>query len=83
MLLNTILFVLIGMELLVLSYENSFLIVGFLAIPIVLLGRYLSLFLPIRVFQQTPGLCAEHPPGYDLGRTKRRNFHSIGPGLVR
>jgi len=52
MLLNTILFVLIGMELLVLSYENSFLIVGILAIPIVLLGRYLSLLLPIRFFSK-------------------------------
>ncbi len=52
MLLNTILFVLIGMEILLLSYENSYLVVGILAIPIVLLGRYLSLILPIRFFRK-------------------------------
>lgn len=51
MLLNTILFVLIGMEILLLTYENSYLLVGVLAIPIVLLGRYLSLILPILFFQ--------------------------------
>jgi CPA1 family monovalent cation:H+ antiporter len=50
MLLNTILFVLIGMEILLLSFEMSFILVGLLAIPIVLLVRYLSLYLPIRIF---------------------------------
>ncbi len=52
MLLNTVLFVLIGMELLVLSYQNSYLIAGLLAIPLVLLARYISLFLPIRFFRK-------------------------------
>lgn len=52
MLLNTILFVLIGMEILLLTYEGSYLLIGILAIPIVLLGRYLSLILPIRFFQK-------------------------------
>jgi CPA1 family monovalent cation:H+ antiporter len=52
MLLNTILFVLIGMEILLLSFEMSFILVGLLAIPIVLLGRYLSLYLPIRFFRK-------------------------------
>jgi len=52
MLLNTVLFVLIGMELLVLDFKYSFLFVGLLAIPIVLLGRYLSLLLPIRFFNK-------------------------------
>jgi CPA1 family monovalent cation:H+ antiporter len=52
MLLNTVLFVLIGMEILLLSYENNYLLIGILAIPIVLLGRYLSLILPIRFFRK-------------------------------
>ena len=52
MLLNTVLFVLIGMELLVLSYQTSYLIAGLLAIPLVLLARYISLFLPIRFFRK-------------------------------
>lgn len=52
MLLNTILFVLIGMELLVLTYHSSYLLAGLLAIPIVLLSRYLSLLLPINFFKK-------------------------------
>jgi len=49
-LLNTLLFVLIGMEMLVLSFEVSYVLAGLLAIPIVLLCRYLSLLLPINFF---------------------------------
>jgi Na+:H+ antiporter len=49
-LLNTILFVMIGMELLVLTFEGSYIIAGLLAIPIVLLSRYLSLWHPIKFF---------------------------------
>lgn len=51
-LLNTILFVLIGMEILVLSFDSSYLLAGFIAIPLVLLCRYLSLLLPIKFFQK-------------------------------
>jgi CPA1 family monovalent cation:H+ antiporter len=49
-LLNTILFVMIGMELLVLTFESSYIIAGILAIPMVLLSRYLSLWHPIKFF---------------------------------
>ena len=52
MLLNTILFVLIGMEILVLSYHNSYLIAGLIAIPVVLAARYFSLFIPIKVLHK-------------------------------
>lgn len=51
-LLNTILFVLIGMEMLVLTYKGSFLLAGLLAIPVVLFCRYLSLMLPIKFFNK-------------------------------
>ena len=51
-LLNTILFVLIGMELLVLSFELSAVIAGLIAIPVVLLCRYISLLLPINFFEK-------------------------------
>ncbi len=52
MLLNTILFVLIGMELLVLTYDGSYIVAGMVAIPVVLLSRYLSLLLPINFFKK-------------------------------
>ncbi|GER60617.1 cation:proton antiporter [Patiriisocius marinus] len=51
-LLNTILFVLIGMEILVLTFEQNYIIAGLLAIPIILACRYISLLLPISLFQK-------------------------------
>ncbi|HEY4109400.1 sodium:proton antiporter [Puia sp.] len=45
--LNAILFLLIGLELLVLPFNKMYIVLGFLCIPIVLLARYLSVLLPI------------------------------------
>ncbi|MFS4417874.1 cation:proton antiporter [Maribacter sp. 2307ULW6-5] len=52
MLLNSLLFVLIGMELLVLDLERDYVLAGLLIIPIALLCRYLSLMLPISAFKR-------------------------------
>ncbi len=51
-LLNTLLFVLIGMEMLVLAFELDYVIAGLLSIPIILICRYLSLLLPINFFKE-------------------------------
>jgi len=51
-LLNTLLFVLIGMEMLVLTMEKSYLLVGLITIPIVLACRYASLLGPIAFFNK-------------------------------
>jgi len=51
-LLNTILFVLIGMEILVLTFEGSYIIAGLLAVPIILACRYTSLLVPIKFFSK-------------------------------
>ncbi|HAF75933.1 MAG TPA: sodium:proton antiporter [Maribacter sp.] len=51
-LLNTLLFVLIGMEMLVLTFKTEYIIAGLLAIPLVLICRYLSLMLPIKFFEK-------------------------------
>lgn len=48
--LNTILFVLIGMELLILTFNSSSILAGLIAVPVVLISRYASLFLPIKFF---------------------------------
>ena len=50
-LLNTVLFVLIGMEILVLTFDLEYIFAGLTAIPIVLICRYLSLLLPIEFFK--------------------------------
>ena len=49
-LLNTVLFVMIGMEILVLTYNNQFILAGLLCIPSLLFARYISLMLPIKLF---------------------------------
>lgn len=49
-LLNTVLFVMIGMELLVLTFEKEYFLAGILAIPALLFARYLSLLLPIKFY---------------------------------
>ena len=51
-LLNTLLFVLIGMEMLVISFELNYVIAGIVTIPIVLACRYISLLLPIKFFEK-------------------------------
>lgn len=51
-LLNAILFVLIGMEMLVLVYDKNYITAGLLAIPIILICRYLSLLVPVKIFQK-------------------------------
>ena len=48
--LNTILFVLIGMEMLVLTFKTGYIVAGMIAIPVVLVCRYLSLWMPIKFF---------------------------------
>ena len=48
--LNTILFVLIGMEMLILTFKTDYIIAGLIAVPLVLLCRYLSLWVPIKFF---------------------------------
>lgn len=51
-LLNNLLFVLIGMEILILSFKGQYLIAGLLVIPVVLLSRYLSLLIPVKALQK-------------------------------
>jgi CPA1 family monovalent cation:H+ antiporter len=51
-LLNTILFILIGMEILVLTLEGSYITAGVISIPLILLCRYISLLAPITFFRE-------------------------------
>jgi len=50
--LNAILFVLIGLELLIVDFNPNFRIAGIACIVIVLLSRYVSLFLPVMFFKK-------------------------------
>ena len=49
-LLNAVLFVLIGLEVLVLSFQRPYLMAGLVAIPLVLTARWLSVFFQVKAF---------------------------------
>lgn len=51
-LLNALLFVLIGLELLVLTLDMSFIIAGLISIVLVLVARFLSLLIPVQLFSK-------------------------------
>ena len=51
-LLNTLLFVMIGMEMLVLTFGKNYVYAGLLAIPVILMCRYISLWIPIKFFSK-------------------------------
>jgi CPA1 family monovalent cation:H+ antiporter len=50
-LLNAVLFLLIGFELLVIPFQPAWLLLGLAAIPVVLAARYVSVLFPIRVLR--------------------------------
>ncbi len=50
--LNAVLFVLIGLEVLALSFEVGYLVAGLVAIPVVLLARYITVSAPLRVMRR-------------------------------
>ena len=51
-LLNGILFVLIGLEILILPFESTYIIAGLIAIPIILIARWIALGIPIVVYKK-------------------------------
>ena len=50
--LNALLFVLIGLEILILPFEQAFIFAGLIAIAISLLSRFVSLSIPIKIFEK-------------------------------
>ncbi len=52
LLFNAILFVLIGLEIVVMNFDGNYVLAGILAIPIVLLSRFIALAPPVALFQK-------------------------------
>lgn len=52
LLFNAILFVLIGLEIVVMNFEGNYVLAGLIAIPIVLISRYIALAPPVALFQK-------------------------------
>ena len=49
-LLNALLFVLIGLELLIIQFDFTYIMAGLTAIVFVLISRYMALFIPVKIF---------------------------------
>ena len=58
--LAAMLFVLIGMEMLVISWNLQYFAAGFFAVNIVLLGRWLAVFIPIKLMSLSPNRTFDH-----------------------
>lgn len=52
LLFNAVLFVLIGLEIVVMNFEGNYVLAGLLAIPIVLLSRFIALAPPVALFSK-------------------------------
>jgi CPA1 family monovalent cation:H+ antiporter len=52
MIMNAILFVLIGLEMLILTYNGQYVIAGLICVVLVLMARYISLFIPVKLFSK-------------------------------
>lgn len=52
LLFNAVLFVLIGLEIVVMNFEGNYVLAGLLAIPIVLISRYIALAPPVALFSK-------------------------------
>ncbi len=51
-LMNAVLFVIIGLEIVIINFEENYVLAGLLAIPLVLLARYAALALPVALFSK-------------------------------
>ncbi len=51
-LMNAVLFVIIGLEIVIINFEENYALAGLLAIPLVLLARYAALALPVALFSK-------------------------------
>ena len=76
--LNALLFVLIGLEILVLTFTRDLFFAGLLAIPAILLARWVSVAVPIAVIRRWRRLPPRHSHHHDVGRFERRHLGSAG-----
>ena len=79
--LNAVLFVMIGMEVLVLTFTARYLLAGARDVAIVLLARLISVGVPIWLLRRWERFEAVHDPDPDLGRIARRYLGRPGPVL--
>ncbi len=85
--LNAVLFVLIGLEVLVLQFTTGYLLAGLLAIPIVLLARWISVGIPVSLLRMrrdfSPGVVRIMTWGGLRGGISVALALSLSPGVER
>ncbi len=85
--LNSVLFVLIGLEVVLLSFDGRYLLAGLLAIPLVLISRLFSVALPIGIMRRfrsfSPGVVSILTWGGLRGGISVALALSLAPGEIR
>ena len=85
--LNAVLFVLVGLEVLVLQFTTGYLLAGLLAIPIVLLARWISVGIPVSLLRMrrdfSPGVVRIMTWGGLRGGISVALALSLSPGVER
>ncbi len=77
-LLNAVLFVLIGLELLVVSLNGKYLLFGLMAIPLALLARYIALSGPVAIFKKRLDFIPKTNLIMTWGGDQRGHFYCFG-----
>lgn len=67
MLLNAVLFVLIGLEIVIIDWEGCYLLFGLLAIPVVLAARWAAVWIPVALLHKRLNFVPYIPFYYLLG----------------
>ena len=81
--LNSVLFLLIGLEVLIIRPSPEHAVLALAAIPIVLTARWVAVSVPIGAHGHPPTLHKGGYPDTDLGRPARRHFGGAGPLVAR
>jgi CPA1 family monovalent cation:H+ antiporter len=78
-LLNAVLFVLIGLEVMLVKISGRVLLAGLLGIPLVLAARFVSVAVPLRLLRSGRALRAEPPQCFSRGGPARRHLGRARP----
>ena len=80
--LNAILFLLIGLDVIVLRFAPAALALAAVAVPIVLVARFFSISIPFLMFRWSGLLAARNVPFLTWGRRARRHLGGAGAGAA-
>ena len=80
--LNAVLFLVMGLELIIITITPQHFVMGLLAVPVLLIARLLSVGLPISIIRVFRGGRKRYGATFNLGRLTRWYFYRLGSGAA-